>query len=244
MRPLNDAVFMSVFYPQSKWHLLLSELRNTLKRVDITREAKRVLIFLNRNRGENIRLVIEFNSDNKENILGKISKSIRHFISPNPANYSSPKNPSTNFFADFPTNEVYYNLFNERYLKYETAAIVQEHLSQIALDFFAITAVNKQTVSALIGHLNWSLLKELLHNLNGKRTVIACVHANLAATDLDKTQHENLLKENPMMVKPFENFGKAAHKLIIENGHTKTAYEELMQLIQMQLGELSPRIVE
>jgi hypothetical protein len=235
---------MSVFYPKSKWHLLLSELRNILKRVDITRQAKRVLIFLNRNRGENIRLVIEFNSDNKENILRKISKSIRHFISANPANSSPPQNPVTSFFADFPTSEVYYNLFNERYLKYDAATIVQEHLSQILLDFFAMAHVNKQTISALIGHLNWSLLNELLHNLNGTGTVISCVHENLATNNFEKTQHENLLKENPMMVIPFEKFGKAAHKLIIENGHTKMAYEELMEIIQTQLGELLPRKVD
>ncbi len=74
-------VFMSIFYPQEKWHLLLSAIPDILKRVEIRRHSEKVLVFLNHHRGANLRFVIEFNSKEKKAILKKISKSIQHFKS-------------------------------------------------------------------------------------------------------------------------------------------------------------------
>ena len=80
MTPSKDIVFMSIFYPQGKWHLLLREIRDILKRVQVAKHTERVLVFLNHHRGANVRIVFEFNSDSGETILKKISALIKHFI--------------------------------------------------------------------------------------------------------------------------------------------------------------------
>lgn len=231
------AVFMSIFYPQSKWHLLLSEIRDILKQVEINKHTQRILVFLNRHRGENIRIVFEFNSDTEETVLRKISKHIRHFISGNPAVPSPVKIPITNFFADFPANEVHYNFFNERVLKYDAAGAVQDHLSQILVDFFADIHVNDKTVSALIKYLHQSILNGL-PNTKERQAFISCLKKNSATINLEKTQYKNLFKKKPGVGEMLGKFGKATHEFFIETGDMESAHSEIMKIIQLQLGEI------
>ena len=134
---------------------------------------------------------------------------------------------------------MYYNLFNEHVLRYEAAGTIQDHLSEIIIHFFTGTHVNDKTISTLTKYLHRYTLNTFLPNTKERRALISCFRRNSPIINLEKTKHESLFKRNPAIGKLLEKFGKATHKLFIENGDIESAFSEMMKIIQFQLGELS-----
>src|SRR5688572_32787001 len=100
-------LFLSAFYPQEKWHLLLQSIRQILSRPENRSDA---FIFLNHHRGDSVRLAIKKNNSTDELILDRISDSINQFLIDNPSEHTPMKMPVSSYFCDFENNEIRYNL--------------------------------------------------------------------------------------------------------------------------------------
>jgi hypothetical protein len=175
-------LFLSAFYPQEKWHLLLQSIRQILSRPENQSQLCDAFIFLNHHRGDSVRLAIKKNSSADVLIFDHISDSINQFLIGSPSKHTPIKIPVTSFFCDFENNEIRYNLFNQNVLLPGRLSKFQELLSKILLVFFKDREVNHAGIFQLLVALQKATLKGLCisreDQLNLMKTIISMIAEN------------------------------------------------------------------
>jgi hypothetical protein len=239
---------MSIFYPREKWHLLLHELNDIFKKVEVRKHTERVLVFFNQHRGENLRIVFEFNSDSRETTLQKISMLIKQFISDKKVVSSPVRLPVTGFFTDFPANKVYYNLFNEQVLRYGNAGTIQKHLSELIFNFFNNTRVDDKTLLSLAIYLHQYLLNVFFPDIQDRRAFIESIikdqpainpgNTRAVAREFNNTKINTILKRRSAARRLVAGLANASQKLLMETSNITLAYNAIAAIIQLHLFKI------
>lgn len=245
-------VFMSIFYEQKKWHSLLKVIRREIyDQPDITDELRRAIIYLSFHRGPNIRLALEFKTQDIK-IPGMIAASISSFLDKNPSRIEPLTLPITGFLLDFTNNEIRYNLFSERAILSDSLLRFQVLLSKIILVYFEENSVNRNNVFDLVIRLQHAILNGICETKELKQGLCLAVMRQLKKTSNNITDsmievgHVSGLSPDetsptliPSLSILLSDFEKASRVLYKQNGQTLKIYYTILSVIQLHLFRIN-----
>ncbi len=102
---------ISVFYNQKQWPKLLSYCFKIFDRENFIPWEGNIILYLNNNRGNNLRLSVKIEKKKSASTLSKINSKLQEFIYENPSDNNSDDPVDQNVFMNFNNNRVYYGLF-------------------------------------------------------------------------------------------------------------------------------------
>lgn len=242
----NSWIFLSAFYQQEKWHLLLATINSllvTLRQSGIAPDE--TLVYFNLHRGDSIRLTLYFNSREKDNYKF-VEGPLNTFLSQNPSDERMVTKPITTFFADFPNNQIRYNLFDGHYILDGGLRDFQLLLSKILFVFFPDHPVDEEGIFTLLVFLNKAMLENLcatkeervdlcrniMNKLIENNKEIPDIHMEdvvfpklISKLSYEEENEHTLLKA----------FGKACSELFDYSGQLITSYFTVLSIIQLHL---------
>jgi hypothetical protein len=112
-----ECLRISIFYNQTEWHNLLKIcLAPLIRELFPDNWPEYYLVFLNKERGDNIRVSFMIRSEKAQSIIDQLDSKISAFLTENPSIDSIPNYMSEDFFMDFPNNSIRCNLFSKKHL--------------------------------------------------------------------------------------------------------------------------------
>jgi len=167
---------LSIFYSSVRWHHLLSIIKSFKE--DYNKSSKLyVQIFFNSDQGQNLRLQIGATS-NKNVPVEKILEQIKSYIAANKVVDSYGTVRPTGLFMNFPSNEVYKDLFSPyspfgyHLHKYDIHPLRNE-ISNLIIAYFTDEEINTQSVLTFTLNLHSLSLKHFFENTQSARTEVA-----------------------------------------------------------------------
>ena len=108
----STRVGLSIFYNRCSFGTLIQEcLGQFLQNNEKCELIQAYYLFVNSNRGDNIRLVLDCADQNITALLSAVENNIRDYISKNPSSGSVSEDNPINLFSDYPNNSIQYNHF-------------------------------------------------------------------------------------------------------------------------------------
>jgi hypothetical protein len=244
----NPIIFISIFYAQEKWHELLPVIRKTLyEHTGISGQISELYVFFNCQRGSNIRIALKYKDQVVKNDYERIVKPINTFLAEHPSASRDVQLPITSFFADFPDNQIKYNLYNARVIMRGGLAGFQLALSKILLVFFEDHPVDGDALFTLVVYLQEALLNALSDTWESKQELIAILIAEMKQRDIDHLPGIGELKDwevlpdmkeisgAPEIDKLLHWFEKAANTLYVKSGSKTGTFFIVMKMIHLHL---------
>ena len=156
--------------------------------------------------------------------------------------------PVTGFFADFPANEVRYNLFNEKVLRYGNTGIIQRHLSDLIFNFFDNRRVDDKTLLSLAIYLHRYLLNVFFPDIKVRQAFIESImkdhpainpgNTRAVAREFNNTKINTILKRRPAARRLLAGLANASKKLLMETTNITLAYNAIAAIIQLHLFKI------
>ena len=165
-------IFMSIFYGQINWHLLLGAARKTIELPDVSKKIMQTCVLFNNDRGESVRLALKTDHSQKTQVAEIIAHSLHTFLRDHPSETRPVSLPIRSFFCDFENNTIKYNLFNERLIMIGRLEIFQSLLSKLLLILFEDHPINDEGLFTLIVYLQKSILEGLCSTDGEKQQLV------------------------------------------------------------------------
>lgn len=240
---------MSIFCSRERWHILLRAIGKRLaafQKDGLALEKK--LVYLSEHRGSSIRLALYF-SQVTEDDCRAIGQSIYELLAENPSPAWAGGMPTRSFFMDFPTDQVKYNLFDERCILPPGLEHLQRLLSSILCEFFEDHPVDDEGIFTLLNYLQREILEHAFDTPGERMKFCSHIINELSTADSDIPEgkpargafRQPAAFQESAADDVFDllaRFGEAGAALCRSDADAVKAYLTLLHLIQLHLFKI------
>lgn len=162
---IGTFIYASIFYNRRNWHYLLRDcLKPLISKLSRTHEPD-WLIYLNHDKGPNIRFSWYSENDScAKSALLIIDECLQNYLQENPSQASEKDLTVKNAFMDIPNNSARYNLYMQldRQMP-EPRRLVSENI----LDKFSSEEIDNEAILSLSLYIHFQLIKSSQSHLDG-----------------------------------------------------------------------------
>jgi hypothetical protein len=248
--------FLSVFYKQADWHLLLNIVREELMYLRLSQKCiTDYWVFLNKYRGTSIRIMVECPAEKEKEALETFLTSLQDFVRNFPSEKGAVSFPIQSFFADYPNNNIKFNLFDKTVIIHPDVSRIQAITSNILLAFFDEHPVDDDAVFTLVLYLQYAAISALTTNNQAKLDFYEHVinamnkHSNYQFVSANKEERLDeevdldmlaLLPEH--LLNLINQFQEEVKRLAERGGSDARLYFTIMSVLQLHLFKIPEQV--